>query len=168
MRFFEQQRPEAQTYIHAAFKLTDQEVIEFYGRNAANTIPGAPALDLRHAVDGQRRLTIHEPLPTTSAGKRFELRNRLIGIYDKGSSGSSFDTEQQIVDAETGKVYATTRTMNFVPGQGNWGGPRGESLRALSKPGEIYGLTGRARRSQIPELPHSAQNSGRGLQRADH
>lgn len=43
----------------AAFKLTDQDIIEYYGRNATNNIPEAPDLDLRYAVDGQRQLTIH-------------------------------------------------------------------------------------------------------------
>lgn len=112
--------------LHLAFKLTDNEKIEFYSRNATNTIPGAPKLDLRYAVDGQRKLTILKPIPTTSAGRRFELHNRVIGIYDKGESGSSFETEQRIIDADSGEVYAQTRTMNFLPGQGNWGGPRGK------------------------------------------
>ncbi|KAJ5476832.1 hypothetical protein N7475_002561 [Penicillium sp. IBT 31633x] len=56
---------------------------------------------------------------------KFELRNRLIGIYDKGDAGSSFETEQQIVNAVTGEVYTTTRTMEFISRQGNWGGLRG-------------------------------------------
>lgn len=111
---------------YAAFKLTDEEVIEFYGRNASDKIPGAPELDLRYAVDGQRQLTIHKSLPTSSTGRKFELRNKVVGIYDKVDSGSSFETEQQIVDAVAGEVYTTTRTMNFLPGQGNWGGPRGD------------------------------------------
>lgn len=68
---------------------------------------------------------MHRPLPTTTRGRKFELRNRVIGIYDKGNSGSSFETEQKIVDARSGEVYATTQTLNFVPRQGNWGGPRG-------------------------------------------
>ena len=68
---------------YPAFKLTDQEVIEFYARNAPKAIPGAHKVDLRYAVDGQRNLKILKPLPTTSAGRRFELRNRLIGVYDK-------------------------------------------------------------------------------------
>lgn len=105
--------------------MTDQEVIEFYSRNAVASIPGAPKIDLRGAVDGQRRLIVHRPLPTTSRGRRFELRNRVVGIYDKGDSGSSFETVQEIVEAGSGEVYATTQTMNFVPRQGNWGGPRG-------------------------------------------
>ncbi|KAF7518129.1 hypothetical protein PCG10_000617 [Penicillium crustosum] len=106
------------------FKLTDQEVVEFYNRNATNTIPGAPDLDLRYAVDGQRELTIYKPLPTASTGSKFELQNKVIGIYDKGSAGSAFDTEQTIVDSVTGEVYTTTRSVSFVPKQGNWGGPR--------------------------------------------
>lgn len=109
--------------------MTDQEVVEFYSRNAVNSIPGAPKLDLRGAVDGQRKLTVHRPLPTTSHGRTFELRNRLVGIYDKGNAGSSFETEQKIVDAGSGEVYSTTQTMNFLPRQGNWGGPRGRDLR---------------------------------------
>ncbi|KGO38869.1 MaoC-like dehydratase [Penicillium expansum] len=110
------------------FKLADQEVIEFYGQNASNTIPGAPDLALRYAVDGQRDLTIHKPLPTASTGSKFQLRNKVIGIYDKGSAGSSFDTEQKIVDTVTGEVYTTTRSVSFVPKQGNWGGPRGPTM----------------------------------------
>ncbi|KAJ5515014.1 HotDog domain-containing protein [Penicillium fimorum] len=110
------------------FKLTDQEVIEFYGRNATSSIPGAPDLDLRYAVDGQRELTIHKPLPTASTGSKFQLQNKVIGIYDKGSAGSAFDTEQNIVDGVTGEVYTTMRSVSFVPKQGNWGGPRGPTM----------------------------------------
>lgn len=110
-----------------AFKLTDQEVIEFYGRNATNAISGAPALDLRYAVDGQRELTIHRPLPKTSTGVKFELRNKVIGVFDKGKAGSAIETEQQIVNTGTDEVYTTTCTVSFVPEQGNWGGPRGKS-----------------------------------------
>ncbi|OJJ55382.1 hypothetical protein ASPSYDRAFT_92518 [Aspergillus sydowii CBS 593.65] len=116
------------------FKLTDQEVIEFYARNAPKAIPGAHKLDLRYAVDGQRNLKILKPLPTTSAGRRFELRNRLIGVYDKGASGSSLETEQRIIDADSGEVYAQTRSVSFLPGQGNWGGPRGPHTAMRSIP----------------------------------
>ncbi len=116
---------------YPAFKLTDQEVIEFYARNAPKAIPGAHKLDLRYAVDGQRNLKILKPLPTTSAGRRFELRNRLIGVYDKGASGSSLETEQRIIDADSGEVYAQTLSVSFLPGQGNWGGPRGKHSGSL-------------------------------------
>ncbi|KAL3486065.1 HotDog domain-containing protein [Aspergillus germanicus] len=130
------------------FKLTDQEVIEFYSRNALNTVPGAPpSLDLRYAVDGQRKLTILKPLPTSSAGRRFELRNQLIGVYDKGASGSSIETAQCVVDADSGDVYAVTRTMNFLPGQGNWGGERGPRTPAHNVP------------NRPPDARHTVQTS---------
>lgn len=122
-------RQRADQVASTAFKLTDQEVIEFYGRNATNTIPGAPDLDFRYAVDGQRELTIHKPLPTASTGFHLELRNRVIGIYDKGSAGSALETEQEIVDVTTEELYTTTRTWSFLPKQGNWGGPRGKASK---------------------------------------
>lgn len=80
-------------------------------------------------VDGQRKLTILKPLPTTSAGKKFELRNKVIGVYDKGKPGTVMETEQSIVDKETGEIYSKTVSSNFFVGQGNWGGPKGEVSR---------------------------------------
>lgn len=103
-------------------------MVEFYDRNATNTIPGAPDSDLRYAVDGQRELTIYKPLPTASTGSKFKFQNIFIGIYDKVSAGSAFDTEQAIVDSVTGEVYTTTRSVSFVPKQGNWGEPRGKQI----------------------------------------
>ncbi|KAL4896538.1 HotDog domain-containing protein [Aspergillus ambiguus] len=107
------------------FKLTDQEVIDFYARAGSNPIPGVPKFDTRRAVDGQRKLTILKPLPPTSAGKKFELRNKVIGVYDKGKSGTVVESEQSIVDAQTNEIYTKTVSSNFLVGQGNWGGPKG-------------------------------------------
>lgn len=83
-------------------------------------------MDHRHGVDGQRKLTILKPLPSTSAGRKFELRNKVIGVYDKGKPGTVIETEQSIVDAESGEVYNKVLTSGFLVGQGNWGGPKGE------------------------------------------
>lgn len=76
-------------------------------------------------MDGQRKLTVLKPLPPTSAGKKFELRSRVIGVYDKGKSGSVIETEQSIVDKQSGEVYSKTVSNGFFVGQGNWGGPKG-------------------------------------------
>lgn len=84
-----------------------------------------PDLDHRHGVDGQRKLTVLKPLPPTSEGRKFELRNKVIGVYDKGKPGTVIETEQSIVDAETGEVYNTVLTSGFLVGQGGWGGPKG-------------------------------------------
>ncbi|KAJ5611664.1 hypothetical protein N7528_008769 [Penicillium herquei] len=107
------------------FKLTDQEVTDFYARQKATHIPGVPALDHRHGVDGQRKLTVLKPLPPTSAGRTFELRNKVIGVYDKGKPGTVVETEQSIVDKATGEVYSKVQSSGFLVGQGNWGGPKG-------------------------------------------
>ncbi|KAE8411079.1 hypothetical protein BDV36DRAFT_289052 [Aspergillus pseudocaelatus] len=108
------------------FKHTDQETIDFYARSQATPIPGVPKFDSRRAVDGQRKITILKPLPPTSAGKKFQLRNKVIGVYDKGKAGSVVETEQSIVD-ENGEVYTKTVSSGFMVGQGNWGGPKGPS-----------------------------------------
>jgi hypothetical protein len=85
-----------------------------------------PDLDHRHGVDGQRKLTVLKPLPPTSAGRKFELRNKVIGVYDKGKPGTVIETEQSIVDAESGEVYNKVVSSGFLVGQGGWGGPKGE------------------------------------------
>ncbi|OOF97062.1 hypothetical protein ASPCADRAFT_205860 [Aspergillus carbonarius ITEM 5010] len=109
------------------FKLTDQEVTDFYTRSGGSPIPDVPKFDYRRVVDGQRKLTILKPLPPTSAGKEFELRSKVIGVYDKGKPGTVVETEQTIVEKATGEVYSRTESSGFFVGQGNWGGPKGPS-----------------------------------------
>lgn len=108
----------------AAFKLTDQEVTDFYGRSKGSPIPGVPNFDARRVVDGQRKLTVLKQLPTSSAGRKFELRNKVVGVYDKGKA-SVVETEQSIVDAQSGEVYSVVNSSAFYVGQGGWGGPKG-------------------------------------------
>ncbi|KAF7588296.1 hypothetical protein BBP40_005921 [Aspergillus hancockii] len=110
-----------------SFKHTDQEVVNFYARSQAIPIPGVPKFDSRRGVDGQRTLTVLKPLPPTSEGKKFELRNKVIGVYDKGKAGSVIESEQTIVDKESGEVYHKIVSSSFMVGQGNWGGPKGPS-----------------------------------------
>ena len=78
-------------------------------------------------VDGQRTLTFLKPLPPTSAGKTFELRSRVIGVYDKGKAGTVLETETSIAE-KGGDVYTKAVGSGFYVGQGNWGGPKGESM----------------------------------------
>ncbi|MCJ1282557.1 hypothetical protein MMC26_001880 [Xylographa opegraphella] len=115
------------------FKQTDQEVIDFYARQGATPIPGVPKFDSRRVVDGQRLIRFLKPLPPTSAGKRFELRTRIIGVYDKGKAGSV--VEQETVLAEKGgDVYTKAVGSAFFVGQGNWGGPKGPSTTNFPPP----------------------------------
>ncbi|KAL4789166.1 HotDog domain-containing protein [Aspergillus venezuelensis] len=106
------------------FKLTDQEVTDFYARSKGSPIPGVPSFDPKRVVDGQRKITVFKQLPTTSAGKKFELRSKVVGVYDKGKA-SVVETEQSIVEVGTGEVYSTVTGSAFYVGQGGWGGPKG-------------------------------------------
>ncbi|OAX84588.1 26S protease regulatory subunit 6A [Emergomyces africanus] len=107
------------------FKLTNQEVTDFYSQKSGSAIPGVPTFDSRRVVDGQRKMTFLKPLPVSSEGRKFELRSSVVGVYDKGKAGSVVETEQQIVDKETGEIYTKAVGSGFFVGQGNWGGPKG-------------------------------------------
>ncbi|PGH07116.1 hypothetical protein AJ80_08055 [Polytolypa hystricis UAMH7299] len=109
------------------FKLTQQEVVDFFDAKTNNVIPGVPKFDARRVLDGQRKIIFVKPLPVSSEGKKFELRSKVLGVYDKGKPGSVVETEQQIVDKETGEIYARMIGSGFYVGQGNWGGPKGPS-----------------------------------------
>lgn len=123
---------------------------DFYARQQAVHIPGVPKLDHRHGVDGQRKLTVLKPLPPTSEGRNFELRNKVIGVYDKGKPGTVIETEQSIVDKDSGEVFSKVLSSGFLVGQGNWGGPKG-ALRSI--PDESERLT--STRALDCELPPS-------------
>ena len=113
------------------FKHTDQEIIDFYRRSkGATKIPGVPEFDSRRMVDGQRQITVLKSLPPTSAGREFELRGKVIGVYDKGKAGTVTEIEHELVEKSTGEVYTKILSSSFAVGQGNWGGPKGMRARA--------------------------------------
>ena len=111
--------------IQKAFKHTDQEVIDFYARSAAIPIPNVPKFDNRRVVDGQRIMTFYKPIPPTSAGKQFELRSKVLGVYDKGKAGTVVETEMILAEKGGDDVYTKAVGSAFFVGQGNWGGPKG-------------------------------------------
>ncbi|KAI7783131.1 peroxisomal dehydratase [Diaporthe eres] len=107
------------------FKGATQEVIDFYAAQKAVKIPGVPDFDLTRVVDGQRMLQFFKALPASSEGKKFEIRQKVIGVYDKGRPGSVLETQTDLVDATTGEAYSRAIGSAFFVGQGNWGGPKG-------------------------------------------
>lgn len=109
------------------FKHTDQEVVEFYARSGAQPIPGVPKFDSKRIVDGERHMYFYKPIPTTSDGKKFEIRSSVVGVYDKGKAGSVIESQAELVNKETGEVYSKVVGSGFAVGQGNWGGPKGAS-----------------------------------------
>lgn len=66
-----------------------------------------------------------KPLPPTSAGRRFEIRTKVLGVYDKGRPGSVVETQSDLVDTASNEVYARATGSAFFVAQGNWGGPKG-------------------------------------------
>lgn len=109
-------------------------MIDFYAAQESNPIPGIPKLDARRVVDGQRKIEFLKPLPQTSEGKTFELRSKVLGVYDKGKPGTVVETEQTIVDKSTGEVYSRAVGQGFFVGQGGWGGPKGPATQAFPPP----------------------------------
>jgi hypothetical protein len=79
-------------------------------------------------------MTFLKPFPNTSEGRTFELRSKVIGVYDKGKSGSVVETQQDIVDKATGESYARAVGSAFFVGQGNWGGPKGPATENFPPP----------------------------------
>jgi len=107
------------------FKGASQEVKDFYSQLGSVTIPGVPPLDPRALVDGERAIYFLKPLPVTSAGRNFETCEKVLGVFDKGKSGTIVETEITITDTETDETYVRIIGSFFYVGQGGWGGPRG-------------------------------------------
>ncbi len=116
------------------FKRDTQEVIDFYAVQKGNPIPGVPAFDATRVVDGQRLVQFLKPLPTSSEGRKFEMRTKVLGVYDKGRPGTVLEQQQDLVDAETGEVYSRAIGSSFYVGQGNWGGPKGPATQNFPPP----------------------------------
>ncbi|KAI1856969.1 hypothetical protein JX265_008668 [Neoarthrinium moseri] len=116
------------------FKNDSQEVIDFYAAQKAVKIPGVPDFDSRRVVDGQRLVQFLKPLPPTSAGKKFEIRTKVVGVYDKGRPGSVVETQTDLVDVGSGEIYSRAIGSAFFVAQGNWGGPKGPATENFPPP----------------------------------
>jgi len=119
--------------INLAFKQTDQDVFDFIERMTTGDVPGVPPFDAQRSVDGERGIEIVNPIPASSAGLDLEIRNRVVGVYDKGGA-MILEAEQQLVDTKTETVYCKMHSMAFGIGQGGYGGPKGPSKPAVKLP----------------------------------
>ncbi|KAH0528081.1 hypothetical protein TsFJ059_002987 [Trichoderma semiorbis] len=117
-----------------AFKGDTQEVIDFYASQKKIKVPGVPDFDSRRVVDGQRKIEFLKPLPVSSEGHKFEIRQKVLGVYDKGRPGSVVDTQLELVDANTNEVYTRLFGSAFYVAQGNWGGPKGPATENFPPP----------------------------------
>lgn len=103
-------------------------------KDRAKGVPGAPPLDPKRGVDGERHMTFFKQLPSSSEGRKFEIRSKVIGIYDKGKPGTVMETQADLVDAETGEVYNRAIGSAFFVGSGEWGGPKGPKNQSYNPP----------------------------------
>lgn len=58
-------------------------------------------------------------------GKKFEIRCKVIGVYDKGKLGFVVEIQSDFVEVIIGEVYFCEIGSVFFIGQGNWGGFKG-------------------------------------------
>ena len=93
-----------------------------------------PEFDPTRVVDGQRQVQFLKPLPVSSEGRRFQVRTKVLGVYDKGRPGSVVETQTDLVDADSGEVYNRIISSAFYVAQGNWGGPKGPATQSFPPP----------------------------------
>lgn len=79
-------------------------------------------------------MTFYKTLPTSSAGRNFEVRGKVLGVYDKGKPGTVMETQTDLVDAKTGELYTRAIGSAFFVGQGGWGGPKGPKTQNFPPP----------------------------------
>ncbi|CCU75435.1 unnamed protein product [Blumeria hordei] len=116
------------------FKKNSLDVVDFYAAQNEVQIPNVPKLDPTRVVDGQRHMQFFRPLPTTSHGRKFELRSKVLGVYDKGKAGTVLESQLDLVDAENGDLYVRALSSFFYVGQGQWGGPKGQPTPNFAPP----------------------------------
>ncbi|KAF3909922.1 hypothetical protein ABW21_db0209628 [Orbilia brochopaga] len=119
------------------FKHKDQDVIDFYRRTNAVPIPGVPTFDSKRVVDGQRKLEFRRQIPTSSEGRQFLVKSKVLGVFDKGKPGTVVETEQVLIERIGSKdiVYCRAVSSGFYVGQGGWGGPKGPQTENYPPPG---------------------------------
>ncbi|PTW62619.1 acyl dehydratase [Breoghania corrubedonensis] len=89
-------------------------------------------VDAVRLVHGEQWISLHHPLPAqgTVIG-----RTRVTGLVDKGEGrGALLYSEKQLINAETGLLYATTGSTTFLRGDGGFGGPEGPVKPAHTLP----------------------------------
>jgi peroxisomal enoyl-CoA hydratase 2 len=68
-------------------------------------------------VDGERGIEIVDHIPASSEGIGLEIRGKVLGVYDNGGATIP-EQERQLVDVNTGNLYANMTSTSFGVGQG--------------------------------------------------
>ena len=73
------------------------------------------------------------PIPASSEGKSFEIRRKIVGVYDKGKS-TVMETQMDLAEKGSKEIYTSIIGSAFFVGQGNWGGPKGPKAENFPPP----------------------------------
>ena len=83
-------------------------------------MPQKSSINFAMVVDGERRITVHKPLPAKCAVKADE---RYLDILDKGEGKGAVLIQERVVrEAASGDALFTIVTSIFARGDGGFGG----------------------------------------------
>lgn len=83
----------------------------------------ATGIDWKKILHGEQGIVIHKPLPPAAT---LIATTRVTEVLDKGDGkGALIFTERDLVDKDTGDMYATLSGTSFARGNGGFGGPSG-------------------------------------------
>src|ERR1700758_2275514 len=81
--------------------------------------PGEMNLNRVMVVDGERDITFHKPLPTSS---HITADSSVLAVYDKGKDKGAVIRHQTVLKDEKGEKLATLVASRFARGDGGFGG----------------------------------------------
>lgn len=80
-------------------------------------------IDWKKILHGEQGIVIHKPLPPAAT---LRATTRVTEVLDKGDGkGALIFTERDLIDKDTGDIYATLSGTSFARGNGGFGGPSG-------------------------------------------
>ncbi|WP_218511669.1 MaoC/PaaZ C-terminal domain-containing protein [Variovorax sp. dw_308] len=89
-------------------------------------------IDFSKIVHGEELLVIHHPLPASAT---IVARHRIVRIVDKGPTrGATVTYDKDVIDQQTGLLYATVTHTTFARGDGGFSAASGLTDEATAAP----------------------------------
>ena len=105
-------------------------------------------LNRERTLHGEQRINVLRPLP---ARGKVRVRDRVIGVFDKGDKGALVVTQQTVHDRHDDSLIATTTATIFDRSAGGCGSSEGEARKPHVVPGRAPDET-----VDTPTLPQQA------------
>lgn len=94
-------------------------------------------IDFSKIVHGEELLEVHRPLPAHGV---IVARHRVVRIVDKGPTrGATVTYEKDVLDRQTGALYATVTHTTFARGDGGFSAADGLTDEAIAAPPRVPG-----------------------------